>query len=120
MLEPVRESYDTGEPLVWQRVHDVPDFVYFDHSIHVQKGIGCETCHGNVDEMPLMHKAEPMTMEWCLECHRQPEQHIRPREAVFDMDYQQPANQSEVGRALMEEYNIPPAERLTDCYICHR
>lgn len=119
MLEPIRESYDTGEPIEWQRVHDLPDFVYFDHSIHVQKGIGCETCHGNVDEMPLMRKAEPMTMEWCLECHRQPEQYIRPREAVFDMDYEGPENQLAVGRALVEEYNIT-AERLTDCYVCHR
>lgn len=119
ILEPVRESYRTGVPLAWTRVHDLPDFVYFNHSIHVRKGIGCTDCHGQVDEMNLMWKAEPMTMEWCLECHRQPEQYLRPVEEVFNMDYRRPAAQLALGRQLIEEYQIP-VERLTDCYVCHR
>ena len=86
MLEPVRASLRTNKPIRWNRVHDLPDFVYFNHSIHVQKGVGCATCHGRVDQMPLTWKAEPLTMEWCLSCHREPEQHLRPRDEVFDME----------------------------------
>ncbi|HXF64009.1 MAG TPA: cytochrome c3 family protein [Caldilineaceae bacterium] len=119
ILEPVRESYRTGVPLAWTRVHDLGDFVYFNHSIHVQKGIGCTDCHGQVDEMNLMWKAEPMTMEWCLDCHRQPERYLRPVDEVFNMDYRRPADQLALGRQLIEEYQIP-VERLTDCYVCHR
>jgi hypothetical protein len=119
-LEPVRESYATGMPLPWTRVHDLPDFVYFNHSIHVQKGVGCETCHGPVDDMPLMWKAEPMTMEWCLECHREPERFLRPKEEVFNMAYQPPADQLALGRQLVEEYHILPEQWLTECYACHR
>jgi hypothetical protein len=118
-LAPVRESYRTGVPLAWTRVHDLPDFVYFNHSIHVQKGIGCTECHGQVDEMPLVWKAEPMTMEWCLECHRQPQRALRPVEQVFNMDYVHPPDQLALGEQLVEEYHIP-TERLTDCYTCHR
>lgn len=115
----VRESYATGVPLAWTRVHDLGDYVYFNHSIHVMKGIGCTNCHGQVDQMPLMWKEEPMTMEWCLECHRQPELALRPVEEVFNMDYVQPSNQVALGEQLIEEYHIP-TERLTDCYTCHR
>ena len=118
-LEPVRASFRTGEPLQWNRVHDIPDFVYFNHSIHVNKGVGCTECHGQVDEMPLMWQEEPMTMEWCLDCHREPQRALRPVEEVFNMDYVHPPNQIELGRQLIEEYHIP-TERLTDCYICHR
>jgi hypothetical protein len=118
-LAPVRESYRTGVPLAWTRVHDLPDFVYFNHSIHVQKGIGCTECHGQVDEMPLVWKAEPMTMEWCLECHRQPQRALRPVEQVFNMDYVHPPDQLALGEQLVEEYHIS-TERLTDCYTCHR
>lgn len=118
-LAPVRESYRTGIPIAWTRVHDLPDFVYFNHSIHVQKGIGCTECHGQVDEMPLIWKAEPMTMEWCLECHREPQRALRPVEHVFDMDYVHPPDQVALGEQLIEEYHIP-TERLTDCYTCHR
>ncbi len=119
-LEPVRESYATGMPLTWTRVHDLPDFVYFNHSIHVQKGVGCETCHGPVDEMAMMWQAEPLTMEWCLDCHREPERFLRPKEEVFNMDYQPPTNQVALGRQLVEEYHILPAQWLTECYACHR
>lgn len=117
MLEPVRESWRTGESLQWAKVHDLGDFVYFDHSIHVAKGVGCSTCHGQVDEMPLVWKTNSLYMEWCLECHRQPEAYVRPRSEVFNMDYQAPANQLELGRRLVEEYDI---QSRIDCYTCHR
>lgn len=117
MLEPVRQSYQNNVPLTWNRVYDLPGFVYFNHSIHVSKGIGCSTCHGQVDSMPLMWRVTPLTMAWCLECHRAPERYVRPREAVFSMSYRPPANQLELGRKLIGEYNI---RKLTDCYTCHR
>lgn len=121
LLEPVRESWRSGESLEWNRVHDLPDFVYFNHSIHVNKGIGCATCHGRVDEMPLVWKEEPLFMKWCIDCHRTPEQFIRPQEEVFNMAYQAPTNQLELGRALVKEYNVQSANnRLMDCWICHR
>lgn len=118
-LAPVRESYATGEPIAWTRVYDLPDYVYFNHSIHVHKGVGCSECHGAVDTMPLMWKAEPMTMEWCLQCHRQPEAALRPVDQVLNMDYVHPPEQLAIGEQLVEEYHIP-TERLTDCYTCHR
>jgi len=118
-LAPVRESYATGIPIAWNRVHRVPDYAYFNHSIHVQKGFGCSECHGPVDEMSLMYKAEPMTMEWCLDCHRNPQDRIRPVAEVFNMDYVHPPNQAELGRQLLTEYNIPHKD-LTQCYVCHR
>src|SRR5918994_661588 len=96
VLEPVRQSFQSGQPLEWNRVHVLGDFVYFDHSIHVQKGIGCATCHGQVDQMPLTWKAESMQMSWCLECHRNPERYIRPREEVFNMDWKPSPNQEEL------------------------
>jgi hypothetical protein len=116
MLEPVRRSYRTGEPLEWTRVHDLPDFVYFDHSIHVNKGIGCVSCHGQVDQMPLTWQVNTLYMEWCLECHREPERFVRPKERVFEMDWQ-PENQLALGTQLVKEYRI---RKLTDCYTCHR
>jgi Cytochrome c7 and related cytochrome c len=117
MLEPVRASLRTNEPLRWTRVHDLPDFVYFDHSIHLAKGIGCSTCHGRVDQMPIMWRENSLLMEWCLNCHRQPEQYVRPRSAVFQMDWVAPRNQLEAGRELVQAYHI---RKLTDCYTCHR
>ncbi|HTU02192.1 MAG TPA: cytochrome c3 family protein [Candidatus Sulfotelmatobacter sp.] len=117
ILEPVRESYRTGQPIVWNRVYLLAQFVYFNHSIHVNKGIGCSTCHGRVDQMPLTWAANPMFMEWCLGCHRAPEQYVRPKDQVFNMAYQPPANQLELGRRLVAEYKI---ERFTSCNNCHR
>lgn len=119
MLAPVRESYRTGQPLRWTRVHDLPDFVYFNHSIHVQKGVACVTCHGRVDRMPLMWKEQSLQMEWCLECHRAPERFIRPREHVFQMDWTPRDSQDPSGSELVRKYNIR-TEQLTDCSICHR
>jgi hypothetical protein len=116
-LEPVRASFRDDRPLNWIRVHDLPDFVYFNHSIHVSKGVGCETCHGRVDRMPLMFQARSLQMEWCLDCHRHPERYVRPREAVFDMVYAHPSNQLELGARLVAEYRI---RRMTDCSTCHR
>jgi formamidopyrimidine-DNA glycosylase len=117
LLEPVRESYRTGRSLEWTRVHDLPDFVYFNHSIHVNKGIGCSTCHGRVDQMPLMYKVNTLYMQWCVGCHRDPASYVRPRDQVFNIAYEYPANQREVGNRLVREYNI---QSLTDCVTCHR
>lgn len=117
MLAGVRESFRTGKSLAWYRVHRLPDFVFFDHSIHVKQGVGCATCHGRVDEMPLTRQVASLYMEWCLQCHRQPELYVRPRAHVFNMAWQPPAEQQERGRELVKEYKI---ERHTDCSTCHR
>ena len=119
MLEPVRASFRTDESLEWVRVHDLPDFVYFNHSIHVAKGIGCESCHGPVNDMPLVYKANTLFMEWCLQCHRAPEKFVRPKEAVYQFGWHPPEGQSqtELGRRLVAEYHLNPK---TDCSICHR
>jgi hypothetical protein len=119
MLAPVRESLATNKPIHWQRVHVLPDYVYFDHSIHIAKGVGCSTCHGAVDRMPLMRQTAPLTMGWCLECHRHPETAIRPRDKIFDMKWTPPNDQIAEGRRLMSEYHVDPAH-LTDCSKCHR
>jgi hypothetical protein len=120
ILEPVRQSFDTGQSIPWNKVHNLADFTYFDHSIHINKGVGCETCHGRVDEMPLVWKTETLYMEWCLECHRNPERYLRPVEAVFEMGYMPPENQLSLGRRLVQEYQIAPRSQLEDCSICHR
>ena len=117
ILEPVRESYRTDESLEWTRVHDLPDYVYFNHSIHVSKGIGCASCHGRVDQMPLMWKANSLQMEWCLDCHRHPEQHLRPKEEIFNLEWERPADRPELGAELMAKYKV---RRPTDCSHCHR
>lgn len=121
MLAPVRESFRLSRPLRWNRVHDLPDYVYFNHGIHIAKGVGCESCHGRVDRMPLMEQEKPLTMSWCLDCHRHPERHIRPTANVYDMDWAPPdgVDREAFGRALMREHDIHP-KRLTDCSVCHR
>jgi len=120
MLEPVRASFRDDTPLRWTRVNDLPDFVYFDHSIHVAKGVGCATCHGPVDKMPLTYKAETLQMEWCLNCHRDPARYLRPRDQVFNMLYTPPADQLALGRQLVKDYDVAGPERLTSCSTCHR
>ncbi|HEY8240930.1 MAG TPA: cytochrome c3 family protein [Kiritimatiellia bacterium] len=123
MLEPVRESFRSGEPLQWNRVHDLPQFVYFDHSIHLSKGIGCTTCHGKVGEMPLVKKENSLYMGWCLDCHREPEKFVRPREEVFNPDYRAPppAEQLVMGEKLVKEYKIDKDNhRMLNCALCHR
>ena len=118
LLEPVRASYRDNTPIEWNRVHDLPDFVYFNHSIHVSKGIGCQSCHGEIEQMPLVWKANSLNMEWCLECHREPEKFIRPREEVFNVNYQPPEDQEALGKRLVAEYNVNKRQ-LTNCSICH-
>jgi Cytochrome c7 and related cytochrome c len=118
-LEPVRASYRTKKSIKWVRVHDLPDFVYFDHSIHVNKGVGCDTCHGRVDRMPLTWREASLQMEWCLDCHRAPERYLRPRDQVFNAEWQPPdGDQLALGQRLVNEYHVP--RKLDDCSICHR
>lgn len=119
-LEPVRESFRSDRSLQWTRVHDLPDFVYFDHSIHVNKGVGCETCHGRVDQMPLISQHPTLQMSWCLECHRNTEKYLRPRDQVFTMGYVPAARQEEIGERLKSEYHVRTVRELTDCTTCHR
>ncbi len=119
-LEPVRESWRTKVPIEWQRVHDLPDFVYFNHSIHVNKGVGCSTCHGNVVQQPLMHQVASLKMEWCLQCHRAPENFLREQKDIYDPEWLPPSNQVEVGLLLKKQNNIATAEVLTSCSTCHR
>ena len=133
MLEPVRGSYRSGESLQWTRVNQLPDFVYFNHSIHVTKGVGCNDCHGPVDQMPLMYQDQSLQMEWCLNCHRAPEKFLRPRDQVFNMRYQQPTeslpvqvdgvsytDQSSLGLALVKKYQLRTVQDITSCNTCHR
>lgn len=120
MLAPVRESYQTNTPLRWHRVYNLPGFVYFDHSIHVHKGVGCSTCHGQVDEMPLMYQKPSLLMEWCLDCHRHPERNLRPLAEVFNMKWRPPTNQDDLGRELAKHYKLRDTHYLTTCTVCHR
>jgi len=122
-LEPVRESFRSGKPIEWIRVHDLPDFAYFNHSIHVAKGVGCSTCHGRIDQMPIVYQASSLQMEWCLGCHRNPERFVRPKEKVFDMTWRQENSSTDEiaeGRRLVADYNIQPPRILTSCSTCHR
>lgn len=136
-LEPVRESYRSGRSLVWSRVNQLPNFVYFNHSIHINKGVGCNTCHGPVDQMPLMYQYASLQMEFCLDCHRAPEKYLRPREQVFNMRYQPPVddplgknsvefdsklynNQIELGNAIKAAYKVRSVNDITSCNTCHR
>ncbi len=119
MLEPVRASYQIDQSIQWQRVSLLPDYEYFNHSIHISKRIGCSTCHGRVDTMPLTWRAESFRMDWCLDCHRAPQKYIRPRDQVFNMEWEPPADQPEQGEKLLKEYNVATT-RMTDCYTCHR
>ncbi len=142
MLEPVRESYRTGKSLVWTRLNDLPDFVYFDHSIHINKGVGCNSCHGPVNKMPLMYAEASLQMEWCLNCHRAPEKFLRPhkvagkpnQDQIFNMDYEQPSkarpvvledgksftDQIALGTYLKEANHVRSVRDITSCNTCHR
>jgi len=133
LLEPVRESFKTGKSLVWTRVNDLPDFVYFNHSIHINKGVGCNTCHGPVDRMPLMYNYASLQMEWCLDCHRAPQKYLRPRDQVFNMEYKTPTSASPVivdgtpytdqlslGTDLVKRYKLRTVADITSCSTCHR
>lgn len=119
MLKPVRDSFASGRAIQWNRVTKLPKYVYFDHSIHVNKGVGCTTCHGPVQDMPLLSKARSFYMRDCLGCHRHPEGSLRPMAEIFDLHWKPGPDQEEKGAALVREYHVPK-ERLTDCYTCHR
>ena len=133
LLEPVRASYRSGQSLQWTRVNQLPDFVFFNHSIHVTKGVGCNTCHGPIDTMPLTYQAESLQMEWCLGCHRAPQNNLRPRDQVFNMRYQPPSDtnpvmvdgkaytdQPALGAALVKKYGVRGVMDITSCDTCHR
>jgi hypothetical protein len=133
LLEPVRASYRSGQSLQWTRVNQLPDFVFFNHSIHVTKGVGCNTCHGPVDRMPLMYQENTLQMEWCLGCHRDVQSNLRPRDQVFNMQYQQPTtvhpvvvdgqsftDQDDLGNFLVKKYNVRSVGDITSCNTCHR
>ena len=116
MLEPVRASMKSGEPIRWTRVHNLPDFVYFDHSIHLAKGIGCVSCHGRVDRMPLLYKGASLKMEFCLDCHRDPAANVRPRDQVFNLGWTPPPGFTAERTALAEKYAV---KSVTHCSACH-
>jgi hypothetical protein len=119
-LAPVRESYRTGQSIQWSRIHQLAEFVYFDHSVHINKGVSCAVCHGPVENMPLMWQHGTLLMEWCLDCHREPERYLRPREYVFDMTWTPDRigrEQLDLGRELVEQYHV---KRLMHCSTCHR
>lgn len=133
MLEPVRASFRDNKPLRWTRVHDLPDFVYFSHDIHINKGVGCKSCHGPVDQMPLMYMNASLQMEWCLTCHRNTENELRPRAEVFNMKYEQPSrlhpvdfegtrytDQIMLGKAIQKSYHVKIERDLISCETCHR
>src|SRR5277367_5891344 len=119
-LAPVRESYSTNTSIQWVKVHRLADYVYFNHSIHVNKGIGCSTCHGQVNQMPLMFQASTLQMQWCLDCHREPEKNLREKKDIFNMDWKPAADQAEKGKLLAAQYNIRSVRDLTSCSTCHR
>ena len=113
----LRKSYESGEPIEWVRVHDLSDFAYFNHSAHVRRGVGCVTCHGRVDRMEVVYQAKPLSMSWCLDCHRNPLPHLRPPDKVTDMSWQPGEDPERLALRLKEELNINPS---TDCSTCHR
>jgi hypothetical protein len=129
MLAPVRESYRMNTSLRWQRIYNIPGFVYFDHHIHIAKGVGCASCHGPIDAMPFVYQVPSLLMEWCLDCHRRPERHLRPREQIFNMkwdpaqehdDSGRPLDQLSIGNKLVREYGVKEAGQITSCSVCHR
>lgn len=122
-LEIVRASYRDNKPIEWQKVHDLPDYVYFNHSIHVAKGVGCSTCHGNMSEMPGIHQVNTLQMEWCLSCHKEPEKFLRPKSEIYNPEWRPEnttAEQIELGEQLKVEYKVRGRDLMTACSTCHR
>lgn len=119
MLAPVRESWNQRAPLQWNRIYDLPDYVYFDHSIHVAKGVGCSTCHGDVAEMPLMQRVVNLQMRWCIDCHRDPAKHLRPTSEIYTPSWKEPPDQVTRGQQLLAAYHVQTSQ-LTNCSVCHR
>jgi hypothetical protein len=132
LLAPVRDSYRENTAIAWNRVYNLPGYVYFNHSIHVAKGVGCAYCHGRIDQQNLTMQASTLLMEWCIACHRAPENHLRPKEEVTSMTYTPekagadsdgtpyPKNQKDLGLLLKKKYNVRDAVTLTSCSMCHR
>jgi hypothetical protein len=120
ILAPVRASLTNNQPLRWNRVNDLPDFAYFNHSIHVAKGVGCSTCHGQLDEMPLTWRTQTLYMKWCLECHRAPENFVRPGTEIYNLHWRPPPDQRAQGLRLVRQNRIDTSGRLTNCSTCHR
>ncbi len=133
MLAPLRESYASGTPITWKKVHNVPHYTYFNHSIHVAKGVGCVSCHDRIDEMNLVFQSKTLLMEWCLECHRQPEKYLRPKTEIYNMAWTPSdgakdfdgeiiaaMSQMELGKKLKDKYQVREASILTNCSMCHR
>ena len=131
LLEPVRQGYGKGVPIAWTKVHNVPHYTYFNHSIHVAKGVGCYSCHGRIDDMNLVFQTKTLLMEWCLDCHRKPENHLRPREEVYNLGWKpadlgvnpdtgRPFTQLEIGKQKKAEYQVREPDVLTNCSMCHR
>jgi hypothetical protein len=112
----VKEAYLTGKPIEWERIHRLPEYAYFDHSIHVNSGIGCESCHGRIDQMEVVYQEKPLSMGWCLDCHRNPEDNVRPKDQITTMGWS-PEDQTALGLQLVEEYHLNPT---TNCSGCHR
>lgn len=119
-LEPIRASFRDNEPIEWTRVHDLPEFAYFNHSIHIAKGVGCSTCHGEVDDMPAVFQENTLQMEWCLSCHRDPSQFIRPQSEIYNMKWQDSDLTAEERIDLKEKYAIRSRDMMTSCSTCHR
>jgi hypothetical protein len=117
LLEPIRASWQKKQPMRWVKVHDLGDYAYFNHAIHVNAGVGCQSCHGNIADMEEVYQTEPLSMRWCLECHRRPELHLRPLDEVTSMDWTPPRDQAEIGARLVAERGLEPPE---DCSACHR
>jgi hypothetical protein len=118
VLEPLRESARSGKPVAWVRVHSLPDFVFFDHSVHLAKGVGCVECHGRVDQMPITWRAQPLQMQWCLQCHRDPAHRLRPHQQLFDLSA--PRLSESDANNLARMLKVESTRRLTDCSTCHR
>jgi hypothetical protein len=121
-LLPVRQSWESGKPVEWQRIHDLPDYVYFNHSAHVNRGVSCVSCHGRVDQMDVVAQAQPLSMSWCLECHRDPAKHLRPLEQITNLAWKPPAGEAGVklGQELMQQYKIRDKNYMQSCSLCHR
>ena len=120
LLAPVRQSYESGLPVEWVRIHQAPDYVYFYHAVHVNRGVSCVSCHGNVDEMDVVEHAQPLSMSFCLDCHRNPEAHIRPVDQVTNLKWEAPGGESgqlEQGRKFVHDWNVMPPQ---SCSGCHR
>ncbi len=119
-LEPVRASFRDNKPIEWERVHDLPEYTYFNHSIHVAKGVGCSNCHGSIDKMPAVYQENTLQMEWCIACHRAPEKFIRPKSEIFNMAWQDGDLDSKERDKLKVDLKIRSKEMMTSCSTCHR